>query len=123
MSSGKTPQDLRDLSPGKDHVSRTRPRSSYFLTNCHQVRKSQLNKRLATDSDASGFAIDGIQQINREIHVYALEGAPRASRLRKIQLCREIFSLIVHSVQASRAQRLTFCCSALLPPPSRVGPR
>ena len=37
-----------------------------------RIREPELDECLTRDADGLGFLIDGLQQVDREIHVYAL---------------------------------------------------
>ncbi len=88
-----------------------------------RVGESQLDERLTGDAYSPGFAVDGLQHVNGEVHVDALNRAPRTAGLRHVQMRDEGFSSIVHLVETSRAQRLSRRGSALLPLDVHGGPR
>jgi hypothetical protein len=71
--------------------------------NRQRVSESQLDERLSAHADSLGFAVNGAKQIDRKIDIDTLDFSARAARSREIDMSCEVFSTIVHLVQASSA--------------------
>lgn len=66
-----------------------------MLMRCNEIRESQLDECLPADTDATGFAIDGVQQVHGEIDIDALHRAPWPGGFREIHMRREVLSCVV----------------------------
>ena len=64
-----------------------------------RVGEAKLDERLTRDADSPGFLIDGLQQIDREVHVHALHFTTRTASLREINVRRQVHSCIMESVE------------------------
>lgn len=60
-----------------------------------RIGKTQFDERLPIDADALRLAVDGVQQVEREIHVHPLDLAPWPARLRHIQIRRQVAGRII----------------------------
>ena len=60
-----------------------------------RVGKTQFDKRLSIDTDTSRLAVDGVEQVEREIDVHPLDLAPWPARLRQIQIGRQVTGGII----------------------------
>ena len=87
------------------------------------ICQPKLDERLACDADTFGFLIDGLQQIDREVHVHALDLAPRAAGLREIEVRGQAFASVVQGVELYRRQRFSRPGTALLLSSAPGGPR
>ena len=94
-----------------------------MLVSGQRIGQPQLDESLTTHADPFGFLIYGIQQVNGKVYIHPLNLAPRTYGMRKVEMCRKIFSRIVHFIQTSCGQCASPRGSALLLLPAHGGPR
>jgi len=87
------------------------------------ICQPQFDERLARDTDASGFLINGFQQCQGKIHIHALYFAAGAPRARKLQVRAHVPPRIVQGIEAGGRQRAIPRGTALLLPGAPAGPR
>ena len=63
-----------------------------------RVGEAKLDERLTRDADAFGFLIDGLQQVDGEIHVHALNLTTGPTRLRPINIRGHVGPRVEQSV-------------------------
>lgn len=64
-----------------------------------RIGEAKLDERLARDADALGFLIDGLEEIDREIHVHTLDFTSRAARPRIIEARCHVATSVVQGVE------------------------
>ena len=60
-----------------------------------RVGKRQLHERQPIDANALRFAVNRVEQVEREIDVHPLDLTPRPTRLRQIQIGRQVAGGII----------------------------
>jgi hypothetical protein len=70
-----------------------------------RVGQAQLNECLPSHADPLRFAVDCTQQIYRKVDIYALDFTPGARGLWQIKMCGQVFTRVVHLVEASGDSR------------------
>ena len=113
---GQTTPFARETSMG---FAATRSES----TCAERVRESELDQCLARDADTLGFLIDGLQQVDREVHVHTLDCTPWTASLREINVGRQVHSCIVKSVEFFGRHGLRLCGTAFFRSRVPGGPR
>ena len=90
-----------------------------------RVGEAKLDERLTRDADAFGFLIDSLQQINREVHVHALNLTPGTTSLRPVDVRGHVDTRIRQPIEflSGDPLRLVLQGTALLRQCARGGPR
>ena len=98
-----------------------RPGGAPGSATAHNIGEAELDERLAAYADAPGFAVDLAQQVEREIHIHALDVPTRAPSQRQVEVRRQIGPRVVEAIQRRRADRASQIGTALLLPAGRDG--
>ena len=72
------------------------------------VGEAKLDERLARDADAPGFLIDGLEEIDREIHIHALDLTAGTPSLRPIDIRCHVNTRIGKSIKLFSGDPLRF---------------
>jgi hypothetical protein len=70
------------------------------------IREPQLDKSLPGYADSFRFSIDCAKQVHGEINIDSLNFAARAGCAGQIQMRREIYSSVMHFIQAGGTENL-----------------